>query len=241
MVPCPPPFAPIRLGASTATRTTETTTRTGDEMTYTADDYRKAADVFASLYGSCHPGLAGARLRAARLECESDEQAQFDRMLESHKYSPDGSIWAPETLQQVRDRLEFIDAHECDCDESPHSNALHDLANDDVPVLLKVIEGQAAEIDRLRRGAKTLGEIVENQCRMALDASGLHHLINDDGDGDWGLVWERLAELGAEVERLRSAIDRVRKLAGNPETYSGTGIVTVKPQRILNALAVSDE
>lgn len=63
-----------------------------------------------------------------------------DELLESHKFSPDGSIWAPETLQQVRDRLEFIDAHECDCDELPHSNALHDLAHDDVPVLLRVIE-----------------------------------------------------------------------------------------------------
>lgn len=75
---------------------------------------------------------------------------QVDQMLESHKFSPDGSIWVPETLQQVRDRIEYIDAHECDCDELPHSNALHDLANDDVPVLLKVIEQQAAEVERLR-------------------------------------------------------------------------------------------
>ncbi|WP_458317141.1 hypothetical protein [Mycolicibacterium brisbanense] len=63
-----------------------------------------------------------------------------DELLESHKFSDDGSIWAPESLQQVRDRLEFIDAHECDCDAMPHSNALHDLAHDDVPVLLRVIE-----------------------------------------------------------------------------------------------------
>ncbi|MBU8830862.1 hypothetical protein [Mycolicibacterium goodii] len=126
-----------------------------------------------------------------------------DQILESHKFSPEGSIWAPETLQQVRDRLERIDEYPCHCGTSEHVDALHDLANDDVRVLLKVIEGQAAEIDRLRRGAKTLGEIVENQCRMTLDASGLHHLIGEDGDGDWGLVWERLAELADEVERLR--------------------------------------
>lgn len=69
-----------------------------------------------------------------------------DDLLGSHKFSPDCSIWAPETLQQVRDRLEYIDAHECDCDEMPHSNALHDLAHDDVPVLLKVIESLAPRI-----------------------------------------------------------------------------------------------
>ncbi|NOR03669.1 hypothetical protein HGK72_26825 [Mycolicibacterium fortuitum] len=76
--------------------------------------------------------------------------AQTDRMLEAHKFSPEGSIWAPESLQQVRGRLEFIDAHECDCGETPHESALHDLAHDDVPVLLKVIERQATEVERLR-------------------------------------------------------------------------------------------
>ncbi|QFG09090.1 hypothetical protein I5J49_gp62 [Mycobacterium phage ThulaThula] len=87
----------------------------------------------------------------ARGEPMSD---QVDQMLESHKFSPDGSIWAPESLQEVRDRLEFIDAHECHCDESPHENALHDLANDDVPVLLKVIETLGAEVERLRRARR---------------------------------------------------------------------------------------
>lgn len=79
-----------------------------------------------------------------------------DDLLESHKFSPDGSIWAPETLKQVQDRLEYIDAHECDCGETPHEDALHDLAHDDVPVLLKVIESLApriietpADLDRL--------------------------------------------------------------------------------------------
>lgn len=54
-----------------------------------------------------------------------------------------------------------------------------------------------AEVERGRRACKTLGGIVESQCRMALDASGLHHLIDEDGDGDWAAVWEKIAELGA--------------------------------------------
>ncbi|QYW01425.1 hypothetical protein SEA_ERADICATOR_60 [Mycobacterium phage Eradicator] len=32
VVPCPPPFAPFRVGASTTTRTTETTTHAGEPM-----------------------------------------------------------------------------------------------------------------------------------------------------------------------------------------------------------------
>lgn len=43
-------------------------------------------------------------------------------------------------------------------------------------------------------------------------------------------------ELVAEIERLRAAIERVREVAHNPETYSGTGVVTVTPRRILAAL-----
>lgn len=56
-----------------------------------------------------------------------------DELLESHKLSPDGSLFSPATLQEVRDRLEYIDAHECNCCDSPHEDALHDLAHDDVP------------------------------------------------------------------------------------------------------------
>ncbi|QAY10976.1 hypothetical protein SEA_POLLYWOG_49 [Mycobacterium phage Pollywog] len=51
-------------------------------MTYTADDYRKAADVFASLYGPCYPGLAGAHIHADRLDAEAAEQATLDAQVE---------------------------------------------------------------------------------------------------------------------------------------------------------------
>lgn len=153
---------------------------------------------------------------------------QVNRMLESHKFSPDGSIWAPETLQQVRDRLEYIDAHECDCDESPHRNALHDLANDDVPVLLKVIEAQAAEHERLRGACKTLGGLLVSVNQMALDATSLHHLIGEDGDGDWAAVWENLAGLGAEVERLREHTARLERLMRNPHVVAA--LATVDPE-----------
>lgn len=100
-----------------------------------------------------------------------------DELLESHKFSPDGSIWAPETLQQVRDRLEFIDAHECDCDELPHSSALHDLAHDDVPVLLRVIEQLAP------RRIVPMTDVVE-RAKAALEGTT---------EGPWGTDGELIA------------------------------------------------
>ena len=53
-----------------------------------------------------------------------------------------------------------------------------------------------AELEKYKRGAQTLGHTIEWQCRAVLDATGMHHVIGEDGDGDWALVWERLAEMG---------------------------------------------
>lgn len=111
------------------------------------------------------------------------------------------SLFAPETLEDIRCRLSFIEASECNCNEGPHENALHDLADDDVPVLLRVVEKQAADIERLKVACKTLGDMVARMNQMALDITGLHHLIGEDGDGDWAAVWENLAAVadqGAE-------------------------------------------
>lgn len=52
-----------------------------------------------------------------------------------------------------------------------------------------------AEIEQLRRGGEELGNIIRRQNQDVLDLTGLHHLIGEDGDGDWGAVWENLAEM----------------------------------------------
>jgi hypothetical protein len=62
------------------------------------------------------------------------------------------------------------------------------------------------QIAQLRRGGKTLGSIIDRQCRAVLDATGLHHLIDEDGDGDWGAVWENVADLGADLRAARKRI-----------------------------------
>jgi hypothetical protein len=96
-------------------------------------------------------------------------------------------------------------------DESPLT--IHLASADEI---IGVITGLVNEVEKLRRGGKELGRIIERQCRDVLNITGLHHLIGPDGDGDWGLVWERLAEMaaaGAEVEKLRGALETIRGLA----------------------------
>jgi hypothetical protein len=69
------------------------------------------------------------------------------------------------------------------------------------------------ERDKVKRAAKTLGEVVHQNCRMILDITGLHDWVDEDGDGDWGAVWENAYELlprigaaEAEVSRLRAEL-----------------------------------
>lgn len=70
----------------------------------------------------------------------------------------------------------------------------------------------SAELAAAKRAAKTLNEVIEKQCRDVLDVTGLHHLINEDGDGAWDVVWMRLFEMRDELARLKeSTIARERK------------------------------
>ncbi len=99
---------------------------------------------------------------------------------------------------------EFLsEVHDARC-----PNCSHELFGpDDYRELMVELVGY---VEKLRRGGKALGRMIELQNRDVLNITGLHHLIGPDGDGDWGAVWERLAEMaaaGAEVEKLRGAMD----------------------------------
>ncbi|WP_228002163.1 hypothetical protein [Nocardia australiensis] len=102
----------------------------------------------------------------------------------------------PELTEQLLQRLAHDNAH-----ETRSADTLQAMATE--------ILAARARIAELESGAQTLGTIVDRQCRDVLAATGLHHLIDDDGDGDWGLVWERLAGMGAE---LRAATARIADL-----------------------------
>jgi hypothetical protein len=61
------------------------------------------------------------------------------------------------------------------------------------------------ELERTKRGAQTLGRIIERHGRAIVEATGAHDLINEDGDGDWEVVFERLAELRPARDRARQS------------------------------------
>lgn len=73
--------------------------------------------------------------------------------------------------------------------------------------------GEAAEtIQRKQNAIDTLDRIITQQCQAALDATGLHHLIDEDGDGDWSAVWEGLQELG-EAKRTEAKAEALEEAA----------------------------
>jgi hypothetical protein len=91
-------------------------------------------------------------------------------------------------------------------------------------------------LDRLESGqvfGKAMLSTLNVQSDIALQATGLHHLIEPDGDGDWQAVWETVAELGEQMKRLtaereadRAAIKRVAELAerlGTPAENENRG------------------
>lgn len=62
----------------------------------------------------------------------------------------DYSLFGPTSLEDIRCRLSFIAASECNCVEGPHENALHDLAVDDAPAMLKVLEQADVAMKQVR-------------------------------------------------------------------------------------------
>lgn len=76
----------------------------------------------------------------------------------------------------------------------------------DRPGQMARLEAIADEVERLQRGAHTLGHTIEQQGRMILDITGLHHFIGADGDGDWGAVWENAYELLPRIELLEKQL-----------------------------------
>ena len=68
-------------------------------------------------------------------------------------------------------------------------------AREDIPALLD-------EVDRLRRACRTIGHVMDHiyeSLRPIIDAAGLGGLIDEDGDGDWELVWEKLLQRVVEA------------------------------------------
>lgn len=83
----------------------------------------------------------------------------------------------------------------------------------------EILEHWKARAETAERACQTLGKVVEDQCRDALAATGRHDLIGEDGDGDWGTVWELLAELRPRAVAAEAKVARVEALRDEARQY----------------------
>ncbi|MBF6584397.1 hypothetical protein IU414_06440 [Nocardia farcinica] len=100
----------------------------------------------------------------------------------------------PLSIERLR---EIVDPSSPVCTDSLHQAMAAEL----LALRARVAELEA-ERDRARDAGKTIGQALATYNRIALDATGLRHVIGENGDGDWQVVWERLADLGAEVRKF---------------------------------------
>lgn len=70
----------------------------------------------------------------------------------------------------------------------------------DRPGQMARLEAIAVEVDRLQRGARTLGDLVHFAHMRVVAATNSQDLLDENGDGDWGAIWDRLDAL-ASTER----------------------------------------
>jgi hypothetical protein len=57
------------------------------------------------------------------------------------------------------------------------------------------VEALTAERDRLKRGGRTLGKTLDYWLLLVADVTNSRDMLDEDGDGDWALIAERLAAM----------------------------------------------
>lgn len=128
--------------------------------------------------------------------------------------SPEGAAWPPEGWEIVesgdlnpRDELALTLRQKFSGWMGPAVS--YDVTD---AILAEGYSKHSDELAKYKRAAKTLNEAIEKQCRDMLNVTGLHHLINEDGDGHWDVVWMRLFEMRDELADLKeSTISRERQ------------------------------
>lgn len=91
----------------------------------------------------------------------------------------------------------------------------HHSYQDHLDSLTEVVPELVAEVERLRRGGRELGRIVDRLTDDHLAAIGEKpggDFIDADGDGHWDIVHERLMALRPERDEARAQAERVREL-----------------------------
>ena len=86
-----------------------------------------------------------------------------------------------------------------------------DRALDEITRLRAALDEARAEVERLRRGGEELGKSLVFWLDLAVKVTGSEDCIDDDGDGDYGAVAERLAEMPARAAALKAKLAEVQR------------------------------
>lgn len=96
---------------------------------------------------------------------------------------------------------------------------IHTFTEEELAAHDAEVRAESAEaLDRAKRGAKTLGEIVERQVEDTLRWAGMEDQIGTD-DPDQQLAWELCAEMPGKIAALEAELVEVR-----------AGVVTEEPE-----------
>lgn len=65
-----------------------------------------------------------------------------------------------------------------------------------------------AELEKQKRGGRTLGKAIDRTLKWVIEASNSEDLIGDDGDGDWEIVWDRLFQLRPDLDAANARAEK---------------------------------
>src|SRR5688572_9278389 len=68
-------------------------------------------------------------------------------------------------------------------------------------------------VESLQRSCQLLGRIIERDGKNLVELTNSQDIIEEDGDGDWEVVWQRAHEMKAHLERAKAQVARVRAMA----------------------------
>ena len=137
----------------------------------------------------------------------------------------------PETLAELRLAAKELTVLKIGFDFG-HAGGQWRLVMDSMEALLDA----AAERDRLREMVRSFGRTIDRWGKLIIAATASEDITTPDGDGDWQVIEERLAEVPAlksERDALAAKVERVRAL---PAKHPAGGWYMTSMRDVLAAL-----
>lgn len=100
-----------------------------------------------------------------------------------------------------------------------------------------LIRDAIARIEKLQSAAKTLGKIIDDSLMDVARATDSLDLLDEYRDGDWMLIFERLAELRPARDAALADVERMRVREANLRSI-GERLCDMEGQRVANWNAV---